>query len=76
MGDHRFPAMILSGLAAGLVFACIGAVVVWPAAPALPFILGMATMPFPKAKAFALGAWAAACGVLAFLITLAVLLLI
>ncbi|WP_085250911.1 hypothetical protein [Mycobacterium riyadhense] len=68
--------MILSGLAGGLVFACIGAVFFWPAAPLLPFVLGIAAMPFPKAKAFALGAWAAACGVLAFLITLVVLLLI
>jgi len=76
MHEHRSPAMVLGGLAAGLAAAYLGAVVFWPGAPVLPFILGIAVMPVAKAKGFALGAWAAACGVLAFLITLAVLFLI
>lgn len=76
MDDRRSPTMVLGGLAAGLASAFLGAVVFWPCAPVLPFILGIAAMPFAKANGFALGAWAAACGVLAFLITLAVLFLI
>lgn len=73
---RRSPAMILTGLVAGLVSAGLSAMIFWPGAPVLPFILGMATIPFAKAKAFALGAWAAACGVLAFLVTLVILLLV
>ena len=76
MDDCQCPAMVLGGLTAGLAAACVGAAVFWPAAPMLPFVLGIAAMPFAKANGFALGAWAAACGVPAFLITLAVLFLI
>lgn len=73
---RRSPAKVLTGLLAGLVCAGLGAIVFWPGAPVLPFILGMATIPFANTKAFAVGAWAAACGVLAFLVTLVILLLV
>ncbi|CAM3021301.1 hypothetical protein BST27_06780 [Mycobacterium intermedium] len=71
---RRSPAMILTGLAAGLLVAYLGLIFVPPAAPVVPFLLGLAIMPFQVAKAFALGAWAAACGVFVFLVTLLILL--
>jgi hypothetical protein len=67
---------VLTGLAVGLAAGYFAAIVFWPAAPILPFLLGTATVPFAKAKAFGLGAWAAACGVPTFLITVFLLFLI
>jgi hypothetical protein len=73
---RRSPARVLAGLAAGLALGYFAAIFFWPAAPFLPFLLGMATVPFAKTKAFGLGAWAAACGVPTFLITVFLLFLI
>jgi hypothetical protein len=73
---RRSPVWVLTGLAVGLAAGYFAAIVFWPAAPILPFLLGTATVPFAKTKAFGLGAWAAACGVPTFLITVFLLFLI
>lgn len=70
------PVKVVSGLAVGVICAAVGAVVFLPSAPALPFLLGLATVPFRRAKPFGVGAWAAACGTLSFLATLIVLFLL
>jgi hypothetical protein len=70
----RQPVRLLLGLTVGTTCAFFGGVFVPPLAPIPPLLVCGATILFKRTQAFALGALAAACGVLAFVVTIFVLL--
>jgi hypothetical protein len=68
---RRQPALLLTGLATGMVCAVVAAFFLWIFAPLLPALIGISTMLFERTRAFALGALAAACGSATFLLAMA-----
>ena len=72
-GARRNPAPILIGLAIGTLCTLVAGVYFWFYAPLLPFVVGGIMTVFRRTQAFGLGVLAAACGSVAFLVTLLVL---
>lgn len=72
-GARRSRTPILTGLAVGTICTFLAGIYFWFYAPLLPLVIGGITVPFRRTQAFGLGVLAAACGSVAFLVTLLVL---
>jgi hypothetical protein len=73
---RRQPVQLLFGLAIGLGLAWIVGAIAPPYAPLLPLLIGGPMLLFKRTQALALGMLAAACGVVVFLVTGFVLIVI
>jgi hypothetical protein len=73
---RRRPALLLIGLTIGIACAWLAGLISPIFAPILPLLVGGVAVLFKRTQAPALGVLAAACGVLVFLLTMAVLFMV
>lgn len=72
----RHPVQLLAGLAAGLLLSFFVGLFYWPAAPAVPFVLGTFLLIGRGTIAFGTGLLAAGCSVATFLASMAIVFLV